>query len=272
LKAEFHPNIIDTVALHCFLEDKSMISPYYILIFVTFSSFVYGLIGFGDALILLPLITPIIGIQSSVILTNFWGFFPCVFNLIQYRHYVDKRFVGKVLLTAVPGAIIGAFTISYMPTRLLEILLGTFIVLFAIIKLYIYLVKDRKSPSTENPLDRNIPDAVIYLGGLSNGFLASVISAAGPINVALLESTGHYRESLIANFAAILLPLSLIRIPLYIINGMFPSDLWKVFLLAVPIILIFTKLGHLLTPKIPIKTFQIIILLFLVVAGILFII
>ncbi len=252
-----------------------MISPYYILLFVTISSFVYGLIGFGDALILIPIITPIIGIQSAIVLTNFWGIFTSVFNLIQYWKFVDWKFVGKVLLAAVPGTVIGVFFIPYLATTILEIILGLFIVAFSVIKLYIYLIKDRKKESQDptqvengDNIKRKIPEFVIYLGGFSNGFLASLISAAGPINVALLESTGHHRESLIANFSAILLPLSLLRLPLYIINGVFPLDLWVVFLLAIPIILAFTKIGHLLTPKIPVKIFQIIVLIFLLVIGI----
>ena len=247
-----------------------MISPYYILLFVTISSFVYGLIGFGDALILMPIITPIIGITPAAMLTNFWGLFPSTVNLIQYRKHIDWKFVWKVLLSATPGAIIGALLIDYIPPRILEIILGSFIVIFSLIKLYIYLVKKKTAESEETQQTRKFPEVLIYLGGFSNGFLASVISAAGPINVALLESTGHHRESLIANFAAILIPLTVVRVALYFITGVFPLELWLVFLLAIPIILVFTKLGHLLTPKIPVKTFQIIVLIFLLVVGIMF--
>ena len=247
-----------------------MISPYYILLFVTISSFVYGLIGFGDALILMPIISPIIGIHPAAILTNTWGFFPATINLIQYRKYIDWKFVWKVLLAATPGAIIGALLIDYIPPRILEIILGIFIVIFSLIKLYIYLVEKKTAESEETQQTRKFPEVLIYLGGFSNGFLASVISAAGPINVALLESTGHHRESLIANFAAILIPLTVVRVALYFITGVFPLELWLVFLLAIPIILVFTKLGHLLTPKIPVKTFQIIVLIFLLVVGIMF--
>ena len=41
---------------------------YFALIAIFFSSFVYGIIGFGDALVLLPIITPIIGVKNGVIL------------------------------------------------------------------------------------------------------------------------------------------------------------------------------------------------------------
>jgi uncharacterized membrane protein YfcA len=113
-------------------DRKTMISPYFILLFVTISSFVYGLIGFGDALILIPIITPIIGIQSAIVLTNFWGIFTSGFNLIQYRKFIDWKFVGKYLLVAVPAAIIGIFLIPYISGRILEIILGVFIGISAV--------------------------------------------------------------------------------------------------------------------------------------------
>ncbi len=43
---------------------------YLSLIAIFFSSMVYGIIGFGDALILIPIITPLIGIKKAVILVN----------------------------------------------------------------------------------------------------------------------------------------------------------------------------------------------------------
>ncbi|MFX1438560.1 MAG: hypothetical protein ACFFAA_15400, partial [Promethearchaeota archaeon] len=76
-----------------------------------------------------------------------------------------------------------------------------------------------------------------------------------------------YRENFIENFAAIGTMLSISRIPFYFAGNIFPYDLILVFLLAFPIIFLGTKLGHKITPKIPVKTFQIIIFCFLVIIG-----
>ncbi|MFX1345931.1 MAG: hypothetical protein ACFFAI_12550, partial [Promethearchaeota archaeon] len=76
--------------------------------------------------------------------------------------------------------------------------------------------------------------------------------------------TGHYREYFIENFAAIGTMLSISRIPFYFIKvGVFPYHLLLMFFLAFPIIFFGTKLGHQITPRIPIKKFQIIIFCFL---------
>ena len=113
----------------------------------------------------------------------------------------------------------------------------------------------------------NTTSPLIFVGGLSYGLLTGLISAAGPINVALLEKTGHYRESFIENFGAIGTMLSISRIPFYFIENIFPFELFLVFLLAFPIIFIGTKLGQQITPKISVKKFQIIIFLFLIVIS-----
>jgi uncharacterized membrane protein YfcA len=94
-----------------------------------------------------------------------------------------------------------------------------------------------------------------------------LISAAGPLNVAMLEKTGHYRENFIGNFAAIGLSLSIARTPFYFIANIFPYELLILFLLGFPIIFLGTKFGQRLTPKIPIKTFQVLVFCFLIVIG-----
>ena len=60
---------------------------YLSLIAIFFSSMVYGIIGFGDALILIPIITPIIGIKNAVILVNLWGILTAFLNFVRYRKF-----------------------------------------------------------------------------------------------------------------------------------------------------------------------------------------
>ena len=97
--------------------------------------------------------------------------------------------------------------------------------------------------------------------------LGALISAAGPLNVAMLEKTGHYRENFIGNFAAIGLSLSIVRLPFYFIIDIFPYDLVLLFILGFPIIFLGTKFGQKLTPKIPVKKFQVVVFCFLIVIG-----
>jgi uncharacterized membrane protein YfcA len=225
---------------------------------------VYGIIGFGDALVLIPIITPFIGVRNAIVLVNIWGTFPALLNFIKYRKYLDKGYFFRFIPVAVPATILGTFMIISIELEWIELILGLFILGYSSLRLYQYYkridrIELRKHIETTSPL--------IFLGGFTYGLLTGLISAAGPINVALLEKTGHYREVFIENFAAIGLVLSVSRIPFYFIGNIFPFDLILLFIFAFPIVFIGTKIGQKLTPKIPIKLFQILVFCFLIVIG-----
>ncbi|MFW9818258.1 MAG: sulfite exporter TauE/SafE family protein [Candidatus Thorarchaeota archaeon] len=237
---------------------------YLSLIAIFFSSMVYGIIGFGDALVLMPIITLIIGVINAVILVNIWGTFPALLNFIKYRKYLDKGYFFRFLSLGIPATILGTFFIIIIRVEWIELILGCFIFVYSSLKLWKYF----KNPNTIEVEDQlNTTHPLVFLGGFSYGLLTGLISAAGPINIAILEKTGHYRESFIENFAAIGTMLSISRIPFYFSGEIFPYELILVFLLAFPIIFLGTKLGHKITPKIPVKKFQIIIFCFLLIIG-----
>ena len=233
---------------------------------------VYGIIGFGDALILIPIITPIIGIKNAVILVNLWGTFPALLNFIKYREFLDKGYFYRFLSLGIPATILATYLIIDLRLEWIELFFGIFVLTYSSMKLVQYLkyrsdIKFNETQNLDEILNNNIisSSSLIILGGFSYGLLTGLISAAGPINVAMLEKTGHYRESFIENFAAIGTMLSISRIPFYFLeNGIFPYDLLLVFIFGFPIIFIGTKIGQKITPKIPIIKFQFIIFCFLV--------
>lgn len=240
-------------------------SIYLILIPIFFSSMVYGIIGFGDALILIPIITLIINPKVAVILVNLWGTFPALLNFIKYREFLDKGYFLRFLSLGVPATILGTYLIINIRTEWIELIFGIFVFIYSSIKLIQY-IRNQTQISTKNQINSSSP--LIFLGGFSYGLLTGLISAAGPINVALLEKTGHYKENLIENFAAIGTVLSISRIPFYFFENFFPIELIWVFLFAFPIIFLGTKLGHKITPKISVKKFQILVFCFLLIISI----
>ncbi|MFX1307698.1 MAG: TSUP family transporter, partial [Promethearchaeota archaeon] len=167
---------------------------YVTLAAIFFSSMIYGIIGFGDALILIPIITPIIGIRNAVILVNIWGIFPAFLNFIKYRKFLDKGYFFRFLSLGIPATIFGTYLIINIQVEWIELILGIFILCYSSLKLIKYFY----SPETiELQNEINTTSPIIFVGGFSYGLLTGLISAAGPINVALLEKTGHYRESFI---------------------------------------------------------------------------
>ncbi|MBY9016467.1 MAG: sulfite exporter TauE/SafE family protein [Candidatus Lokiarchaeota archaeon] len=225
---------------------------------------VYGVIGFGDALILIPIITPIIGIKNAVILVNLWGILTALLNFIKYRELLDKGYCIRIVSLGIPATIFGTFLLIDISLEWIELIFGIFIFSYSTLKLYQYS-KGQEEIELKERLNTTSP--LIYAGGFSYGLLTALIGAAGPLNVAMLEKTGHYRENFIGNFAAIGFSLSIARLPFYFITDIFPYDLILLFILGFPIIFLGTKFGQKLTPKIPVKKFQVIVFCFLIVIG-----
>lgn len=237
---------------------------YFSLIAIFFSSMVYGVIGFGDALILIPIIYPIIDFKNVVILVNLWGILTALLNFIKYRKLLDKGYFIRFISLGIPATIFGTFLFIDIKLEWIELIFGTFILGYSTLKLYHYL-KKKDDIEFENRLKSTSP--LIIAGGFSYGLLAALISAVGPLNVVMLEKTGHYRENFIENFATIGFSLSIARAPFYFITNIFPYDLLILFLLRFPTIFLGTNFGQRLTPKIPIKAFQVLVFCFLIVFG-----
>jgi len=237
---------------------------YLSLIAIFFSSMVYGLIGFGDALILIPIITPFVGIKNAIILLNLWGILTAGLNFLKYRRFLDKGYFIRFLSLGIPATIFGTFLFIEIRLEWLELILGIFILGYSILRLYQYL---KKKEDIELKSLINTTSPLIIGGGFTYGFLTALISAVGPLNVAMLEKTGHYRESFIGNFAAIGFALSIARTPFYFTTNIFPYDLLILFLLGFPTIFLGTKLGQQFTHKIPIKAFQVAVFSFLIVIS-----
>jgi len=183
------------------------------LIAIFFSSTVYGIIGFGDALILIPILAPIIGIKEAVILVNIWGTFPALLNYIKYKEFLDRGYFLRIVSLGIPATILGTYLIINIRLEWIELILGVFILIYSSLKLVNYV---KRQSQIEMEKEINTTSPLILFGGFSYGLLTGLIGAAGPINVALLEKTGHYRESFIGNFAAIGTVLSVSRIPFYL--------------------------------------------------------
>jgi uncharacterized membrane protein YfcA len=245
--------------------------PLLILLFLIFSSFVGGTLGFGDSLILIPLVGLILDTRTAVVLVSFWGILLSCSNAINYRKFFDKQFLKKNLIPGIPGVILGSLLIVTSPLNWINIVLGTFVLAFVgykFKKIYRSRKADKAKSVAQQSEKTTLPDSVIMIGGFTYAFLGGLIGASGPINVILLERTGHYRESFIGNFAITSVLLSTIKVGIYLANGLFPIDLLPIYLLGIPIVFIVTKIGHIITPKIPKDKFQLIVLVVLLIIAV----
>jgi len=236
-------------------------------------------VGFADAMILIPLMSLLINIQTAILLSGYWGILLSTINFIKYRKAVDSVYFKRMLILGIPGVILGSLLINILETKWIQFALGCFILAYAIPRLILLLRLPRiahPDVSCQNPLSfeqsPNLeqivnPYSLLLTGGFIYGFLGGLISASGPVNAIILEKTHHEREQFIGNFNAIGLFLSIIKLGVYTANGLFPIDLLDLYLIGFPIIILACWCGHRLTSHISKSTFTKIVLGLLIIMG-----
>ncbi|MBN2153104.1 MAG: sulfite exporter TauE/SafE family protein [Candidatus Lokiarchaeota archaeon] len=239
----------------------------WILLFLFVAMFLGAAFGFGDALILIPFLTMVMAVQPAVVLTSFWGVLLNVMNAVKYRAFIDKPFLKKVVPIGLAGVIGGSLLIGVAPVAWIELVLGVFIACYVTFKARA-LARERLRAHVHGPL----APAWLYSGAAAYGFLGGLIGASGPVFVVILERTNHEREAFIENFALNSFLLTLVKLGIYTGTGLFPVDLWLVFLVGLPITYIATRCGQWLTPRIPKDKFLVGILVILAAMAIRFIV
>lgn len=227
---------------------------------VFFAYYLSATFGFGDALILLPILSFFVDLQVGIIFTGFWGFPQAIQQVIKYRSSIDKDFLVFFLPTVVPGIFLGIWLILYVSSVWMQIVISLFIITYVGYNLYKRWKEIDETPQTFSKLG-------LLVGGFSYGTISSWVGTPGPISIIILEHTGHYRESFIANNASIVVLGGFFKLSLYLINGLFNTDYMWLFLGGLVLCLFATKLGHFTTPKIPVKKFQLIINVVLIIVG-----
>jgi len=245
-----------------------------ILLILAIAFSVGAITGFGDSLIFIALASIFLDVRTAIVMASFWTIFLSLFNAINYRHYWDKKFIKKHCIPGIIGIIIGSFLLVISSLQLLELFLGIFVMIYVITK-FNNIRKERNLKSEENQLfttsnneNKDLSNMIFYTGAFSYGFLSGLIGASGPINAALLERTGHERESFIANFSLASIIVTPFKLGIYVYNGLFPIEYIGVFLVGIILIFVLTRVGHWLTPKIPKEKFFFLVLILLLIISI----
>src|SRR3989344_2376942 len=204
--------------------------------------------GFGSSTIFLPLALFFVDFKTALILVAFFHIFGNLGRITFFRHGLDKRLllifgVPSILLT-----ILGALLVNYTPPDLFKLILGIFLLIFALVSII-------KPHFKFNPSKRN---AVI--GGSLSGFLAGLIGTGGAIRGAFLTSFNLRKNVYIATAAAIALAVDVTRIPVYLGSGFLEPQFYSSIPLLFIIAIAGSYLGKKIVDKIPQTIFRKVVL------------
>ena len=146
-----------------------MIHPYFLIFAILFvSTFIHSTLGFGQALIAMPLLAMIVELKTATPLVAFVLMTTAAVILLRNWRVVDLSAVWRLVLSSCLGIPVGLFLLRGVPEELMKVFLGILVILFSLYNLanrYLKII-DLNRMSGESVL------AYLF------GFLAGVVGAA----------------------------------------------------------------------------------------------
>jgi uncharacterized membrane protein YfcA len=224
------------------------------------SAFARGILGFGNALIAMPLMALVVSIQIAspiVALANLTGILVI---LVGNWRNVNFKAAWRLILGCLIGIPIGLYFIKNANESLVRIILGAILVLFG---LY-YLISPRL------PYLRG--ERTSYAFGLASGILGGAYNSNGPPIVIYGALRRWPPESFRATLQGVFLPTNLMVIVGHVLASLTTPTVLKLYGISVPFMVGATLLGIHLGKRIPTGQFNRIVYAFLVVMGALLIV
>ena len=177
-------------------------------------AFINGLTGMGGTLIALPLITIFISSKSSILISFIASIMVGLMTLLLYWRYIDVKDVLGFWIPALPGIVIGVWTLKIVDVELLELLLCIIIVLHITVQLIQDWLGTCMAPRA----------AMKYICGFIAGFFGGSIGINGPI-MAMYASLMCLDKNKARGFFTSSTVASLVSLGIVISNGLITEDI-----------------------------------------------
>jgi uncharacterized membrane protein YfcA len=231
-----------------------------VLVILFLSTFIRSALGFGDALIAMPLLAIVVGLQVATPLTAMGATTIAIIILIKAWKKVDIKAAWRLVITTWIGIPIGIFFLKAAPELLVKSLLGIIITGFGLYNLIV--------PNLPRLLNENWA----YLTGLIAGILGGAYNTNGPPVVIYGMLRRWDSDKFRATLQGYFLPTGAAILISHGIAGMWTPQVIHLYLYSIPVIVGAVLIGGKVNQLIPQGKFDKIIYGFLVVIGILLII
>jgi uncharacterized membrane protein YfcA len=135
---------------------------------VFFAALVQTISGFGFALVVMPLATILVGLQTAAPLVALTGLTVCTVNFIRYRQAVNVSEVLRLAVASALGIPFGLWVLTTMDESTIKSVLGLILIAYAL-----YVVVQPAMPST-------LPQWWVYPTGFVAGCLSGAYNTPGP--------------------------------------------------------------------------------------------
>lgn len=220
------------------------------------AAFVRSALGFGDAVVAMPLLAMVIGLKTATPLVAFMG--PTISLLILMKGWRagDVKAAAKLIAASLLGIPLGVYGLARLPEEPLKIALGALILLYGVFGL-----------ARPGARIRNEKAWLPWLVGWTAGVLGGAYNTNGPPVVAYGMLKGWPPEGFRATLQGYFLPTGLMILAGHGIAGMWTGEVIKFYLYSLPAIGLGVVLGGLVNRRLPHDLFARLVYGFLVLMG-----
>jgi len=242
-------------------DDYILQSPILLILTIIFvTSLIRATIGFGNALIAMPLLVLLTDIEIATPLVGYSSVLAAAYIFFRERQNVDMRASWQLILASCVGIPIGLFLLRQTPEAIVHAILGILLIVFGSYKL------------TEPQLPTLQWDGYAYFAGFVAGILGGAYNTNGPPIIIYGSLREWSPEQFRATLQGYFLPASMLIFISQGIAGLWTSEVLRLFAFSLPPIILATLLGEKLYRRIPRHLFERVIHVALVVMGVLLVV
>jgi uncharacterized membrane protein YfcA len=227
---------------------------------VFLSTFTRSALGFGDALIAMPLLAMLVGVEVATPLVALGASTIAVTILVGAWRQVDVRATWRLVVSTLVGIPLGLLLLKAAPQGIVEALLGLLLVGFGL-----YSLAVPKLPTLCN-------ENLAYAFGLIAGVLGGAYNTNGPPVVVYGALRGWSAERFRATMQGYFLPTGLTILIGHGLAGLWTPTVLRLYVYALPAIVMAVIAGGWVNGRIAADRFARVIYGFLIVVGVILIV
>lgn len=201
---------------------------------VTAAYTIFGISGFGSALVSIPLLAHFLPLKTVVPMVVLLDFSAAASTGWQARREVERAEVKRLLPAIAVGVTVGVLLLAGLPGRWLLVALGLFVIGYGARGL-------ARGPGRHRPVSRHFA----WPTGVIAGILGALFGAGGPLYVAYLSGRIEDPTRFRATLAVVFSLGTGLRIALFLLTGLLLDwQLWAAAVLLLPLMFAGTAIGR----------------------------
>jgi uncharacterized membrane protein YfcA len=227
-----------------------------LIIFIFFlSAFVQSIIGFGSALIAMPLLVSMLGIHIAAPLVAIAALLTEVVILLRYRQAFNFAVVRHLAIATIMGIPIGVYAVRYINNDIVNKILGIIVIGYALYALFAPKLPDLAGA------------AWTYIFGIFAGILGGAYNTSGPPYVIYGNARHWSPDEFKSNLQGLFLINGIIIVAVHAVSGNLTSKVFQYALYVMPGLILGMAAGFFLSKRINPQLFRNTVLIALLFLG-----